>query len=167
MNLEERALAFAKAAHESVDQRRKYSNEPYIVHPIAVAEIVRSVRHTPTMIAAALLHDTVEDTSTELCDINDEFGYDVAELVYWLTDVSKPEDGNRKVRKQKDLEHIAKAPAAAKTIKLADMIDNTISIRERDPDFWRVYRHEKLRLLEVLKEGDPTLWARAAAQCES
>lgn len=167
MNLEERALAFAKAAHESIDQRRKYSNEPYIVHPIAVAEIVRGVMHTSNMIAAAYLHDTIEDTSTELCDITDEFGYDVAELVYWLTDISKPSDGNRKVRKEIDRQHIAKAPAAAKTIKLADLIDNTLAIRDLDPDFWRVYRHEKLRLLEVLKEGDPTLWARAAAQCES
>lgn len=167
MTIEERALAFATAAHESIDQRRRYTNEPYIVHPIAVAEIVRSVPHTSDMIAAAYLHDTVEDCGIEHCQLLDEFGWDVAELVYWLTDVSRPEDGNRKVRKQKDLEHIAKAPAAAKTIKLADMIDNTISIRERDPDFWRVYRHEKLRLLEVLKEGDPTLWARAAAQCES
>lgn len=166
MTIEERALAFATAAHESIDQRRRYTNEPYIVHPIAVAEIVRSVPHTSDMIAAAYLHDTVEDCGIEHCQLLDEFGWDVAELVYWLTDVSRPEDGNRKVRKQKDLEHIAKAPAAAKTIKLADLIDNTLTIREFDPDFWRVYRHEKLRLLEVLKEGDPTLRERAAAQCE-
>lgn len=168
MNLEERALAFAKAAHESIDQRRKYTNEPYIVHPIAVADIVRNVSHTSDMIAAAFLHDTVEDVdSVSLEDIFDDFGPDVCNLVYWLTDVSKPSDGNRRARKQKDLEHIAKAPAAAKTIKLADLIDNTLSIRERDPDFWKVYRHEKLRLLEVLKEGDQTLWERAMSQCMS
>lgn len=166
MTLEERALAFAKAAHESIDQRRKYTGEPYTVHPIAVAEIVRTVPHTSDMIAAAYLHDTVEDTSTTLEDIFDEFGPNVCNLVHWLTDVSKPSDGNRKVRKQKDLEHIAKAPAAAKTIKLADLLDNTLTIRDLDPDFWRVYRHEKLRLLEALKEGDAGLWARAAAQCE-
>lgn len=164
--LEERALAFATAAHAAIDQRRKYTKEPYIVHPIAVAEIVKSVTHKDEMVAAALLHDTVEDTDVTIEDIDREFGGEVADFVYWLTDVSKPSDGNRKVRKQKDLEHIAKAPAAAKTIKLADLIDNTLTIRELDPDFWRVYRHEKLRLLEVLKEGDPTLWVRAAAQCE-
>lgn len=163
--VEKRALEFATAAHGAINQKRKYSGEDYIVHPIVVAEIVRSVRHTPNMIAAALLHDTVEDTPIELSDINDEFGYDIAELVYWLTDVSKQSDGNRAKRKQMDLEHIAKAPAAAKTIKLADLIDNTISIREHDPDFWRVYRHEKLRMLEVLKAGDQTLWAKAASQC--
>lgn len=166
-SLEERALAFAMAAHESVNQKRKYSGEDYIVHPIAVAEIVRSVPHTSDMIAAAYLHDVLEDVShIQFGDLYYEFGGEVANLVYWLTDVSKPEDGNRKVRKQKDLEHIAKAPAAAKTIKLADLIDNTLTIRELDPDFWKVYRHEKLRLLEVLKDGDATLWARASTQCE-
>ena len=165
-SLEERALAFAKAAHESINQRRKYTNEPYIVHPIAVAEIVKSVKHTDEMVAAALLHDTVEDTNTTIDDIDREFGDEVADIVYWLTDQSKPSDGNRKVRKEIDRQHIAKAPAAAKTIKLADLIDNTLSIRERDPDFWRAYRHEKLQLLEVLKDGDAGLWARAAVQCE-
>lgn len=52
--------------------------------------------------------------------------------------------------------------AAAKTIKLADLIDNSISIKEHDLNFWKVYREEKRRLLEVLKDGDPTLWSRAA-----
>lgn len=164
--LEERALAFATAAHASIDQRRKYTFDPYIVHPMAVAEIVRSVPHTPKMIAAALLHDVAEDTPFSLTIIQQEFGQQVGELVYWLTDISTPEMGNREHRKAVDARHIAKAPPAAKTIKLADLIDNTLTIKERDPDFWRVYRHEKLRLLEVLKDGDPTLWARAAAQCD-
>lgn len=165
-NLEERALAFAKAAHESIDQRRKYTNEPYIVHPIAVAEIARSVPHTSDMIAAAYLHDVLEDVShIQFGDLYYEFGGEVANLVYWLTDVSKPEDGNRKARKQKDLEHIAKAPAAAKLIKICDLIDNTRSIKEHDPDFWRVYRHEKLRLLEVLRGVNDELWDIAYEQC--
>ncbi|MER9768899.1 HD domain-containing protein [Mesorhizobium sp. M0189] len=165
VDLVSRALAFATAAHASVDQRRKYSNESYIVHPIAVAEIVRTVPHTPEMIAAAFLHDTVEDCGIKIDDIDAEFGVQVAELVGWLTDVSVPADGNRAARKAIDLAHTAKAPPPAKTIKLADLIDNTLTIKERDPDFWRVYRHEKLRLLDVLREGDATLWARAAAQC--
>ncbi|AZO29395.1 HD domain-containing protein [Mesorhizobium sp. M1B.F.Ca.ET.045.04.1.1] len=164
--LEERALAFATAAHASIDQRRKYTNQPYIEHPIAVAEIVRSVPHTPEMIAAAYLHDVVEDTPITLNKILQEFGREVVTLVSWLTDVSLPLDGNRAARKAIDLAHTAKAPSAAKTIKLADLIDNTLTIKQRDPDFWRVYRHEKLRLLDVLKEGDATLWARAAAQCD-
>lgn len=88
----------------------------------------------------------------------------VGELVDWLTDVSKPEDGNRQVRKELDRQHMARAIPAAKTIKLADLIDNTLTIKARDPQFWRVYRREKLALLEVLREGDRTLWEKAHRQ---
>lgn len=157
----ERALEFAARAHESIGQRRKYTGEPYIVHPIAVAEIVRSVPHTPEMVAAAYLHDVVEDTPVTIEEIEAEFGPKVAELVDWLTDVSRPEDGNRRTRKAIDLEHSARAPPDAKTIKLADLIDNTRTIKPHDPGFWRVYRREKQALLRVLGEGDPTLWKRA------
>jgi (p)ppGpp synthase/HD superfamily hydrolase len=162
--IERQALAFAAAAHESINQRRKYTGEPYIVHPIAVAEIVRSVPHTPEMIAAAYLHDVVEDTPVTIAEIRKEFGHQVGDLVDWLTDVSRPGDGNRRVRKQKDLRHSALASPEAKTIKLADLIDNTLSIRKHDPSFWQVYLREKLALLDVLKEGDPSLWRRAREQ---
>jgi (p)ppGpp synthase/HD superfamily hydrolase len=166
-DLEQRALEFAKAAHESIDQRRKYTGEPYIVHPMAVAELVKSVPHTEEMVAAALLHDVVEDTPVELAQVRAEFGDEVATLVEWLTDVSRPEDGNRARRKSLDLEHTRHAPAAAKTIKLADLIDNTRTIKVHDPDFWKVYRREKLALLRVLKEGDGDLWQRAAEGAHS
>ncbi|MVA99819.1 HD domain-containing protein [Nitratireductor sp. CAU 1489] len=162
----EKALVFATTAHAAVGQQRKYTGEPYIVHPIAVAEIVKSVPHTPEMIAAALLHDVVEDTLVTIEEIEAQFGAKVAELVGWLTDVSKPEDGNRAKRKAMDRDHIAKAPPEAKTIKLADLIDNTASIKARDPDFWRVYRREKAALLNVLQEGDKSLLERAALQLE-
>ncbi len=161
--LEARARAFATEAHGAIDQRRKYTGEPYIVHPIAVAELVRSVPHTPEMIAAALLHDVVEDTPVTIEEIEREFGAVVAELVGWLTDVSRPSDGNRRVRKHLDLLHTAKAPPDAKTIKLADLIDNTLTIAKHDRSFWPLYRREKEALLQVLKEGDPTLWKRAAS----
>jgi (p)ppGpp synthase/HD superfamily hydrolase len=133
---------------------------------MAVAELVRSVTHTPEMIAAAYLHDVVEDTPVSIHEIREEFGPEVSELVDWLTDVSKPEDGNRRVRKELDRQHLAKAPPQAKTIKLADLIDNTLTIRKRDPEFWKVYRREKLALLEVLGEGDQTLWKRAREQSD-
>ena len=162
--LEERARQFAAEAHGSIDQRRKYTGEPYIVHPIAVAEIVRSVPHTEEMLAAALLHDVVEDTPVSIEEIETEFGPVVAELVGWLTDVSRPSDGNRKKRKHLDLLHTAKSPPEAKTIKLADLIDNTLSISRYDRSFWPVYRREKEALLQVLKEGDATLWRAAATQ---
>jgi (p)ppGpp synthase/HD superfamily hydrolase len=165
-HLEQRALAFARRAHESIDHRRKYTDEPYIVHPIAVAELVRSVPHTSEMVAAAYLHDVVEDTPVKIEAIAAEFGSEVAELVGWLTKISRPGDGNRARRKALDLNHLAKAPAAAKTIKLADLVDNTLTVKDRDPAFWRVYRPEKQALLQVLRDGDPTLWKRAAKQCE-
>ncbi len=167
-DLEARALAFAKAAHESIGQTRKYTGEPYIVHPIAVAEIVRSVPHTPEMIAAAYLHDVVEDTAVTIDEVRTAFGDKVAELVDWLTDVSRPGDGNRRTRRALDLQHTAKAPPDAKTIKLADVIDNSVTIVKHDGrGFGPVYRREKLALLEVLKDGDPTLWQRAAAKANN
>lgn len=158
------ALRFATEAHASIDHRRKYTGEPYIVHPMAVADIVRSVPHDEAMIAAAYLHDVVEDTPVGIEEIEAAFGEDVAALVGWLTDVSKPSDGNRRVRKDIDLRHSAAAPARAQTIKIADLIDNTRTIRERDPDFWKVYRHEKLRLLDAMALGDRSLWSIAHAE---
>lgn len=160
--MENRARQFAEAAHGSINQRRKYTGEPYIVHPAAVAELVRSVPHTPSMIAAALLHDVVEDTPTSLAAIVVEFGVEVALLVDQLTDVSQPHHGNRAARKAIDRAHTANASAAAKTIKLADLIDNSRSILAHDPAFAEVYLAEKALLLEVLRDGDAVLWSMAA-----
>lgn len=162
-SLEARAARYANEQHAAVGQRRKYTNEPYIVHPAAVAEIVKTVPHTEAMVAAAWLHDTVEDTDATIADIEAEFGNEVAELVAWLTAVSQPEDGNRKARKAIDRKHTAEAPPAAKTIKLADVIHNSASIMEHDPNFARVYLEEKRLLLEVLSEGDPELYRQAEA----
>jgi hypothetical protein len=82
-------------------------------------------------------------------------------LVEQLTDVSRPEDGNRAKRKAIDRAHTAKASPEAKTIKLADLIDNTRSIVELDPGFAKIYLVEKVLLLEVLQEGDAGLWEMA------
>jgi len=155
-------LKFATAAHG--DQKRKYTGDPYINHPIAVAEIVETVPHTKAMIAAALLHDVVEDTHVTLDQIEDRFGSEVSELVGWLTDISRPEDGNRRTRKALDRLHSADAPAEAQTIKLADLIHNSISIAEHDPNFWKVYKEEKVELLKVLTKGDKSLMVRAQQQ---
>ena len=160
--MEDKARLFAEAAHAGINQRRKYTGEPYINHPAAVVELVRSVPHTPEMIAAAWLHDVLEDTPAGLATIIIEFGAEVAILVNHLTDISQPSQGNRAARKAIDRAHTARASPAAKTIKLADLIDNSRSIVARDPDFARVYIAEKALLLEVLREGDATLWAMAA-----
>ena len=71
------------------------------------------------------------------------------------------QDGNRAHRKAIDREHTAQAPAAAQTVKLADLISNSRSIMEHDPQFAVVYLAEKRLLLEVLTKGDPGLHARA------
>lgn len=163
-DLVSRAHAFARDAHAAVGQMRKYTTDvPYIVHPEAVAEIVRSVPHTEAMLAAAYLHDTVEDTEVTIQQITEAFGPEVADLVGWLTDISLPQDGNRAIRKEIDRQHTAQAPAAAKTIKLADLLDNTQSIVANGKGFAHIYLREKALLLEVLTEGDPTLLARAQA----
>lgn len=164
--LVERAFIYADAAHRCVGQVRKYTGEPYILHPLAVATLVSSVRHTGVMLAAALLHDVVEDTPRTLEDIGREFGDEVQELVFWLTDVSCPSDGNRAARKALDRARIARAPEAAKTIKLADLIDNSRSILAHDRHFARVYLPEKAALLEVLTQGDAALLAQARALVE-
>lgn len=159
--MEPRAQRFATLAHARDNQRRKYTGEPYINHPAAVAELVRSVPHTDGMLCAAWLHDVVEDCAISIEEIQSIFGYFIAELVFMLTDVSKPRDGNRAIRKLIDRVHTAHASVDAKTIKLADLIDNSRSIVAHDPDFARVYMAEKALLLEVLREGDATLWHKA------
>ena len=157
-----RALLFAEYAHEG--QTRKYTGEPYINHPVAVASLVAKYHpYRNDMIIAALLHDTVEDTAVTQDEIRQKFGEDVAWLVFWLSDVSKPEDGNRVIRKEKDRKRISMAPAEAKTIKLADLIDNSSSIIKYDPAFAKIYMKEKELLLEVLKEGNSALLGQARA----
>ena len=160
-DLIERARVYATKAHQRIDQRRKYSGQPYHVHLDKVAEIVASVTDDAETIAAAWLHDTVEDTPATLEDIEHEFGLSVAELVEELTDVSKPSDGNRAQRKSIDRQHSAQASARAKTVKLADLIDNCRDITRNDPRFARVYLAEMAELLTVLVNGDATLYRRA------
>jgi len=159
MDIIEKALKFATDAHEG--QTRKYTGDPYIVHPIAVSKIVESVTDDKEVIASALLHDTVEDTDVSLEQIEQEFGPRVALLVENLTDVSTLDQGNRKTRKRIDLEHIAKAIPEAKTVKLADLIHNSGSITKYDTKFSVTYMSEKKQLLAVLKEGNETLYKKA------
>ena len=100
-SLEQRAKAFAEHHHAAVNQKRKYTGEPYIVHPAAVVELVRGVPHTQEQLAAAWLHDTVEDTEVTIEEIEAKFGREVAALVEMLTDISRPGDGNRAVREDR------------------------------------------------------------------
>ena len=156
------ARVYATAAHAAVGQRRKYTDQPYIVHPIRVAEIADLYGGTDDMISAAYLHDVVEDTAVSIDDIEDMFGPAVALIVDGLTDVSKPEDGNRAVRKAKDRAHSAEASYEAQFVKCADIIDNASDIGDHDPSFNVVYRLEMFRLLEVLDKVKDTLIYEAA-----
>ena len=150
----DKALTVATIAHAAVGQVRKYTGEPYINHPIAVAHIVRKFHGTESMICAALLHDVVEDTEVTFDVLRNEFGDYIASLVADLTDVSKPEDGNRATRKAIDRDHSAAACAEAQTVKVADLIDNGKNIALHDPDFAKVFFKEKKLLLDVLTKAD-------------
>lgn len=162
MDLIKKAYDFAKEKHKN--QVRKYTGEPYFVHPEEVASIIEKHYGSNNMIAAALLHDVVEDQPVTIEEIEELFGKPVAKLVEELTDPSKPSDGNRQARRQIDLEHTAKSSPDGKSIKLADLISNTASIVQYDTDFARVYLREKERLLDVLTEGDPELFRIARDQ---
>jgi (p)ppGpp synthase/HD superfamily hydrolase len=139
------AEAFAEQAHAG--QYRKDHVTPYIVHPERVADTVRYVQGvTPSMVAAAWLHDVVEDCDVTLETIEAAFGPMVAEYVGWVTNPSKGSKENRRVRKRMDREHLAKAPWKAKVIKLADRIDNLRDIVTEAPGFTKLYRMESRQL---------------------
>jgi hypothetical protein len=161
------AMRFAKETHQRIDQRRKYSNQPYSVHLEQVSKMVASVTGDQEMIAAAWLHDVVEDTPATLDDIDQEFGTSVAELVRELTDISRPNDGNRETRKAIDRKHIAKASSRAQTIKLADLIDNCKDITKHDSRFAKVYLNEMKALLSVLGKADERLMRQARRTMET
>lgn len=155
-DLIEKARVFALAAHSAVSQKRKYTGLPYITHPAEVAATVAEwTNWQPEMVAAAYLHDVIEDTGVSIEIIREEFGQCVADLVDGLTDVSRPEDGNRAHRKAIDLAHSAAQSEACQTIKLADLISNTISIARLDKEFSKIYLPEKLALLEDLTRAIP------------
>lgn len=161
LDLVERARLFATAAHAAIDQRRKYSGAPYIEHPEAVARLVAEHQADEEMVAAAWLHDVVEDTAVSLELVRDEFGENVAGLVDALSDMQTPDEGNRAVRKQRAAQRLSRADPRAQTIKYADLIHNTSSIVRHDHGFARIYLEEKRHLLEIMDQGDPRLRQRA------
>lgn len=151
------ALVFAAKAHG--DQRRRYSGEFYVAHLIEVHRLVEQAGGTEDMQCAALLHDVVEDTPCTAIVIEFSFGENVAQMVLSLSDL---ETGNRATRKAASCARLGAASAEVQTIKLADLISNSRSIIERDPDFARTYLKEKVALLRVLDKGDRMLWNMAA-----
>jgi (p)ppGpp synthase/HD superfamily hydrolase len=156
----EHAEGFARQAHRN--QKRKYTGEPYWHHCREVADLVKQAGGTVEMICAAWLHDTVEDCGVSVEQLRATFGDDVAAMVEALTD-STLDKGNRKVRKALDRERLSSSSPEVQTIKLADLISNTSSIVERDPNFSVLYLREKSALLAVMTKGNPALYERAKA----
>jgi len=156
------AAQFAAKAHKEAGQTRKYCGSPYIVHPAEVAKLVSMVSNDVPTICAAWLHDVAEDTAYTIDDIRILFGDEIADIVSDLTDISKPQDGNRETRKEIDRQHTASGSQKAHTVKLADLISNTKSIVSHDPDFAVVYLKEKEKLLEVLTDGSAILYGIAS-----
>lgn len=120
-------LAFATKAHEG--QTRKHTGEPYIIHPIRVAFAAAEAGLTVTAIAAALLHDVIEDTDYGLTDIMNRYGVAVADMVWGLTNaeargMAEPGTDNRAVRKAMDREFLGEQAPDVKTLKVLDMLDN-------------------------------------------
>jgi len=159
IDLVAQAEGFAKAAH--FGQLRKYTNEHYWTHCREVAYTVSLVNDRPQVIAAAWLHDVLEDTEIERNYLELCFGQEVTQLVVALTDVSKPSDGNREVRKEIDRKHLIGCSANAATIKLADLIDNCRTIVKYDKDFAKLYLREKWAVMQHLEHGNTKLFEKA------
>lgn len=162
-----RAEAFATAAHEAVNQKRKFTDEPYIVHPRAVASVVQRLQvHSWEQIVLAWLHDTVEDTGVTRETIRIIFGSEIADGIYYLTNVERSA-GNRRERHRLNVQRLRLAPANVQTVKVADIFDNTKDIAALAPDFAPVFLAEKDDVMEALRNADPALWAMTMAQIEN
>jgi len=129
-----KAAHFAAQKHK--DQRRKDKEvSPYINHPISVAKIISEIGNIedPEVLAAALLHDTIEDTETTVDELIDNFGERVCSLVQEVTD-----DKNlpKMERKQRQIEHAKEISEGAALIKLGDKISNVTDITNTPPIDW-------------------------------
>jgi len=128
------------AAEQHRGQKRKDAEDtPYINHPVSLASLLVNYAgiEDPNVIAAALLHDTVEDTNTTLEDIEDEFGPVIREIVKEVTDdksLPSPE------RKRLQIVNAGKLSYEARLVKLADKICNLRDMIERPPVNWSLDR---------------------------
>ena len=129
-----------KAAHFAAYKHRKQSRKdeertPYINHPISVAKIISEIGNVedPEVLAAALLHDTIEDTKTTPEELIDNFGERVCSLVQEVTD-----DKNlpKLERKQRQIDHAKEISEGAALIKLGDKISNVTDITNTPPTDW-------------------------------
>jgi len=133
-----RAVAFA--AHKHRDQRRKDKEaSPYINHPIELAHVLWNEGEVrdPLVIAAALLHDTLEDTETSWQELRGEFGEEIADIVLEVTDTQWI---RKEVRKRLQVARAKYSSERARLVKLADKICNVRDLGTRAPDGWSLER---------------------------
>ena len=133
-----KAAEFAARKHR--DQRRKdKSASPYINHPIALAEVLSRVGGitSPKVLAAALLHDTLEDTKTTRAELWQAFGPSITKIVEEVTDDKRLP---KQRRKELQVEHAAHISTRAKLVKLADKISNLSDIITSPPAGWSLQR---------------------------
>src|SRR5690625_2278083 len=148
----ERAYKYAKRAHEG--QTRK-SGEPYIVHPVQVANILVDLEMDPETIAGGFLHDVVEDTETDLEEIAEAFNHEVAMLVDGVTKLDKI-----KYKSQESMQaetHRKMFVAMAKDIrviliKIADRLHNMRTLKFLTPEKQQRISKEKLEILSPLTQ---------------
>lgn len=149
----DQAVVFAVGAHAG--QYRKGTEIPYIVHPMEVAAIVATMTTDDEILAAAVLHDTLEDTSVSRDDLFRSFGAKVLALVADESENKRddlPAESTWQIRKQETLDHLASTGHDAKIIALGDKLANIRAI-QRD--------HEVLgeALWERFNQKDPALHA--------
>lgn len=125
----DRATRFAVEAHAGTERRGK--GFPYIIHPMEAAAIVATITPDPEILAAAILHDVVEDTDCTVDELRREFGDRIAELVASesedpMADLS--EEASWHARKQAAIDRLAQAPHDAKIVAMGDKLSNMRAI---------------------------------------
>ncbi len=146
-SLVEKARSFAKKKHGNV--RRKYGNELYISHPAAVAEKMAELVDDDRIIAAALLHDVIEDTPTSRAEIKELFGEKITALVDELT---SDEKSIKNIGKKEYLTRKMNAMSSeAFLIKLADRENNVSDLHQAPRDFQTRYAAETRYILNNLR----------------
>ena len=132
--LVDRAIMFAVKAHHNTERRGK--GFPYIIHPMEAMEIVATITPDPELLAAAALHDTVEDTDVTVEQIRREFGDRIADLVHAESDQfpeGVSEEDSWHDRKQAAIDRLAAASRDAKIVAMGDKLSNMRAI-------WRDYK---------------------------
>ncbi len=130
-SLVDKAIKFAVDAHSNTERRGK--GFPYVIHVMEAMEIAATITNDPEILAAAALHDTVEDTAVTLDQIHEEFGSRVAEMVDWESDKMAPGAGENECdswrdRKKAAIDRLARAPHDAKIVAMGDKLSNMRAI---------------------------------------